>query len=196
MTARDQHPPQFDAAIHFTQKFRFQASAALVNAQISSATLLSMLCCVTTATTAAPLCTAVRIRRVSIWGPPAQDLTPVTVSIEFTQFNTAGQVGNRPRVYSDTSVGATRVAAVSAKPEKNSAADMWQLRSQLTTGGASLLINGPVNSLVDIDLEYVVQNGETPPASVPTTGAVVGTVAVNEPDTGFLLKPVSYPLLP
>ena len=188
-------PPTFDAAITYRQRFRFKASAALVAEVISTTDLLNLLCLATTATTAAPITTAVRLLKVSIWGPPAADLVPVTVSIEY-RTNAATGLGNRPTVHSDISVGATRVASVSVPPAKNSAAAMWQMRQNNTSVGAAFELNGPVNSIVDFEVECVLQNNEVPPTAIVTAGATVGTLYVRPPGTNQFLVPVSYPELP
>ncbi len=187
----------FDAAVATTHRFRFQANAPLVNTVIGSANLLGLLKMAATTTTAYALFNAVRIKKVSVWAPPASDLVPVTGSLEYSIGTGAGNIGNRPRVYSDTSVGSTRVAAVAAAPDKNSAAAMWQLRSSsLTTNGAVFTLNGPLNTIVDVELDVVIQNGETPAGATGTTAATVGQIYADYLDNGALLVPLSWPVLP
>jgi len=192
-----QHPPVFDAALSSKHRFRFQASAPLVNTIIGTANLLGLLKMAVTATSAQSLLTAVRIKRVAIWGPPAADLVPVTTSIEYSVGTGAANIGNRPRVFSDTSVGSTRVAAVSISPDPQSAASMWQLRqTTATTNGAVFILNGPANSIVDVDMDVVIQNGETASAAAVTVGATVGVIYADALDNGGLLVPLSWPVLP
>lgn len=186
-----------DAAVATTHRFRFQSNAALTNVVIGSSNLLGLLKMAATSTTAYALFNAVRIKRVSVWAPPASDLVPVTASLEYSIGTGAGNIGNRPRVYSDTSVGSTRVAAVSAAPDKQSAAAMWQLRSSsLTTNGAVFTLNGPLNTIVDVELDAVLQNGETAPGATGATGATAGLIYADYLDNGGLLTPLSWPVLP
>lgn len=185
------HPPQIDTAICLRgHKFRFKASAALVNVQMQTSDFLQLLAVANTTTTASSLISAFRIRRVSIWGPPAADLIPVTVSLEYNQTSSAGSVGQRPRLFLDTSVGATEVACVSAKPPPQSAASMWQLYSTQASSGGAFILNGPVNSVVDVQMDFILQNGETVIANLATTAATVGRVY-----GGYLDGPPSTSLL-
>ncbi len=185
-----------DAAILSTHKFRFQANAPLVDLNVGSADLIDMLATALTATTAASLINALRLKRVSIWAPPAQDLVPVTCSVEFTN-NAASGLGQRPRVFSDTSVGATRVASVSVAPPPGSGAAMWQNRfgtGTSVTSGLNIILNGPENSIVDFDLELVLQNNDAFNNAIVTTGAFPGRLYCRSIDTALI--PVSFPQLP
>lgn len=191
------HPPVFDSAVCTKHRFRFQASAPLVETVIGSANLLGLLKMAASATTAYALFNGVRIRRVTLWGPPAADLVPVTVSLQYSVGTNASNIGNRPRQFSDTSVGATRIASVSAKPDPQSAASMWQLRSSTTiSNGAVFVLNGPINTIVDVELDLVLQNGETAATATTTTGATAGIVYADSLDNGTLLVPLSWPVLP
>lgn len=191
----------FDAAVIFGHRFRYQASGAVTDVIITSGNLVNALVMALTATTTAPIASAVKIKRVSLWGPPSSTLTPVTVSLEFVStVVAAASVGTRPTLISDTSVGATRVAFVSAKPAKQSSAAMWQVfgQSGVNTSGAAFRLNGPTGMIVDIEIVLVVQNGESPQTGPTTTGATPG--AVYSPKLDFtgagLLVPTSYRALP
>jgi hypothetical protein len=169
----------------------------LVNTTIGTGNLLGQLKMAATATSAYAMYSGCRIRRVSIWGPPAADLVPVIVSVEYSVGTTAANIGNRPRVISDTSVGATRIASVSVKPDPHSAAAMWQLRSTTpATNGALFILNGPLNAIVDVELDLVLQNGESAATAATTTGATPGVLYADNLDTGGLLVPISWPVLP
>ncbi len=185
--------------MQFKQKFRFQSSTAMINEQITTASLLTLLQMATTTTTGQSLVSAVKLRRVSVWGPPAADLIPVTASIEYSVGTNAGNIGSRPQIHSDTSVGSTRVASVSIAPERNSAAAMWQNRNQNTTGttGAFFILNGPVNSIVDVDVDMVLLNGEVPSGAASTTGATVGVIYCRPLDgASGTIAPLNWPVFP
>jgi hypothetical protein len=188
-------PPQFDAAILCSHRFRFIADEPLVDKLITASNLQQLLvaCINPTTTTAIPLVSAYKIRRVHIWGPPAADLTPVTVSIEFVQGT--GNTGARPSVYSDISVGATRNAHVSAAPPLKSATSQWQNVQQtggMPSTGAQFILNGPQSSIVDVELSFVLANGETPTPLFPTTGTVLGVACLSLDGIAGSLIPVSY----
>jgi hypothetical protein len=190
-------PPKYDATVICHQKFRFQASAAMVNEVIGTTNLLSLLQMAVSTTSGQALFTGVRLRRVSVWGPPAADLVPVTVSVEYASGSSGFGIGNRPQIHADTSVGATRVAAVSAAPDKDSAADMWQNRtSSAISNGAVFILNGPINSIVDVDLDLVLQNGETASGASTSSGLTVGLVYCRPLDgVGGTIAPLNWPVL-
>jgi len=74
---------------------------------------------------------------------------------------------------------------------------MWQLRqTTATTNGAVFILNGPANSIVDVDMDVVIQNGETASAAAVTVGATVGVIYADALDNGGLLVPLSWPVLP
>lgn len=169
----------------------------MVNETITTGSLLNLLQMATSATTGQALIAALKIRRVSVWGPPAADLVPVTCSLEFNVANIAANIGTRPQIHSDTSVGATRVASVSASPDPRTAAGMWQGRNQTTSAsvGAYFILNGPANSIVDVDLEMVLINGEVPATAATGAGATVGVIYCRPLDgPGGTITPLNWPV--
>ncbi len=133
-----------------------------------------------------------------MWGPPAASLDPVTVSVEVINNTANGGFGTRRLVKSDTSVGATRVAHVHFKPLKSTPAACWQnvMAGTSTTNGVALTLNGPDNTIVDLVLNCVLQNGETPFTAITTTGMTAGVLYGAQLDgaPAGLLEPVG--LLP
>jgi hypothetical protein len=172
------NPPEFDSTIISHHRFRGKFASALASPTLITGTeLLQSVLVALTATTTSAIYTAYRIRRVQMWGPPAADLVPVTVTLEFAPSIGGGAVGQRPRTYSDTSVGATEVAVVDQKPSPNSAAAMWQsnLGSGLTAGGA-LSVSGPANTVIDVVMDLVLQNGDPVLAGPAAVGATAGRI--------------------
>lgn len=178
----------------FTLKklLRFQANAAFSAQTITYVNLLDLLCVATDATTLKRLCVAVRLKRVAIWGPPASSLVPVTVSIEYAA--SAGPIGGSTQLRSDTSMGATEPAYVTFVPPASTSMSMWQGASAT---GAAMIINGPVNSIIDVEMELVLQNGEAAVSCVTAaSGATAGTVYCRGLDAlasaSTVFPPVSY----
>jgi hypothetical protein len=158
----------------------------VTNLQIVSATLISRLAVALTATTSASIISAFRIRSVEIWGPPAADLVPVTVSCEFLNPLAQSGFGTRRFVHTDTSVGATRVAHVLAKPLPGTPCAAWQnvVTSASTTNGAAFILNMPLNGILDIKLDLVLLNNDPPPTGPTGTAMVPGTLVYNSLDGG------------
>jgi len=191
-TLRVPHPPSFQSTFQVAKVLRFIASAALVNVDISFVDLLDLVVMATSATAGYQLFSAFKLGKVSIWGPMAAALTPVTASIEYSPIGTAG-IGGPQRIWSDTSMGATEAAYVSKAPPKESAQSKWQTDN---AGTAFFRLNGPIGSIVDLAITYVMQNGQTPQvASTVLAGATVGQIYVRALDSNgaTLLTPVSYP---
>jgi len=151
-------PMPFGTAIHFTKKFRFtNGSGSAGTFNISPCKLCALVCtCTVNSTQATQFFDAVRLISVEIWalgvdGSP----TPSTVSVIFNG-NAAGLLGNDIS-YSDTSIGATRVAHVKASPPTQSQTAQWQ--SGVTNSpGSNLLfsIAIPDFAVVDITAEFSV----------------------------------------
>lgn len=172
------NPPEFDATIVSHHRFRGKFASALTTPTVITGTeLLRSVLVALTATTTSAIYTAYRIRRCQLWGPPASDLVPVTVTLEFAPTIGGGAVGQRPRTFSDTSVGATEVAVIDQKPPPMSAAAMWQsnLGAGLTDGGG-ISVTGPANTIIDIVLDLVLQNGDPVLAGPTAVGATAGRI--------------------
>ncbi len=185
---KNRNPPSLNSTITVKHVFRFQATAALSGLTVSQTSLLNLLNVATAATTSTRLFSALRIDKVRIWGPMASDLVPVTVSIEYPIV--AQAFSNAPKLFSDTSMGSGIAAYVEAKPPAGSLASAWLSG----IGGLTLIqLNGPDNSVVDLHVTMVLQNGETPVAGNTLSGATAGEVTAGRLDgSGGLLVPVSY----
>lgn len=179
-------PPKFQATPTLSHKFRFQATAAVTNVTISTADLMSILLVATSTTTTTSLISAFRVKKVSIWGPPAQNLDPVTVSIEYANVLANSGFGQKRHLHSDTSVGATRPAYVGAVPPPGTPAGSWQnvTAAAQTTNGADFILNGPDNMIVDVDLDLSLQNGEAPFTGPVGVGLTLGVIYGNSLDGG------------
>jgi len=189
------HPGQFQAAFVVTKTMRFQASSALTaaNATITTTNLLDMLCMAVSAVAADRLFVSFKLNSVTLWGPMASNLVPVTTSIEYHTDATAS-VGSPNRLKSDTSIGSTTCAYTTFRPPRLSLASFWQGESATN---ALFTLTGPVNTIVDINITFVLQNGE-PPVAVANAlvGATVGIIYCRGLDglaaAGTVLPPVSY----
>jgi len=151
-------PMPFNTALHCIKKFRFQAGAGTAGTyQFSPCKLCSLISlCTVNSTQATQYFDAVRLISVEICaGLDTSAGVPTTVSIIFNG-NVAGILGTDIS-FSDTSIGATRVAHVKASPPKSSQASQWQ--SGVTNGpGNNLLftIAIPEYAVIDVTVELSV----------------------------------------
>lgn len=195
------HPGQFMSSFYVAKTFRFEFNAAgtasVSNGSPTSPGPANCLVMGTSSTTIASLFQAFKIRRIRVWGPPAQNLVPVTVSLTWgggtTGFATSGQP---QRTISDTSTGATRVAFVDSKPPRNSPASFWQ---RPTTANQFVLfeITAPINTIVDVHM--VLQqdmNADATPSTNNITGpATVGDVYGYFIESADLMTPVGVKVI-
>jgi len=152
-------PLPFTTALHVTKKFRFSGAANTAGLyQISPCKLCALIStCTVTSTQATQFFDAVRLISVEIWAGQDTGLSnqPTTVSVIFNG-NTAGILATDAS-FSDTSIGATRVAHVKASPPTQSQAAQWQ--SGVTNGpGNNLLFSIfiPEFSVIDITVDLTV----------------------------------------
>jgi len=186
-------PPPFTATFVTRKKLRFIASSA-GSVSVGTFDLFDLVCTATAANAAYQMMSGVRIKRVQIWGPMAANLVPVTVSCEWSP-NATLLIGQPSRIMSDTSMGAMRAAYVSTKPPTGSLASMWQSYNGGAGSAVLFKLAFPANSVVDVDFEFVLQNGETPTSvTAAVAAATVGAVYVRALDSNgsVLLIPVSY----
>jgi len=186
-------PPPYQSSIQVAQTFRFQATSAFSGLSISLTALFSILNVATSATTATQLFQSLKFKKIRMWGPPAQALTPVTVSVEFPGNGAGAGLSGPLRVWSDTSIGSTECAFVERKPAPGSYQSLWQSPVNIPF----MIISGPTGTIVDIHVVGVLLlNGGVNAVSAPaaaTTGQVYlrgldGLVAATT-----VLPPVSYP---
>lgn len=188
-------PPPFNATVVTHKRLRFEASSASPagGTLISGEDLFDLFCMATSAIAAYQLYSAIRVRNIHIWGPMPASLAPVTCSIEY--LSTGSFLGQPAKIRSDTSMGSTKAAYVTYKPPAKSLLENW-VPAQTGTPLISLVF--PANSVIDIELDLVLQNGESPVAvGAAVAGATVGKIYVRALDSNGsgLLPPVSYPTI-
>jgi len=188
-------PPPFMAALVTRKRLRFEASSAspTTGTLLTSEDLFDLIVMATSATSAYQIMTGVRVRKIHVWGLMTASLTPVTVAIEY--LSTGSFLGQPSKIKSDTSMGATRAAYVSFAPPPKSLLENW-----VPANSAANLISltFPANSIVDVEFDFVVQNGEAPQAvGAAVLGATVGKIYCRALDSNgsALLVPVQYPAI-
>lgn len=132
------------------------------------------------ATSGLRIFSAVKIRKIEIWGPPGDGGSASTVS--FTWYNEAsGQdVGAPSQVLTDTSVSPNDVPHLCVEPPKNSSAAMWLSTTANTDTLCAMIL--PFGSVVDIHLVGTIAEGAvgggTPQNAVTRTvaGATAGVM--------------------
>jgi len=194
--------PPVSSNFIITQTQRFQ-STQQISVFIEAANLFGLLgavCIQSGSTTLAniySIYSAVRIRKIEMWAPPANTNIPVSVGCEFvTRTETFGSSG---LLRMNTSVGSNAGHLV-RRPPKNSLSDMWICDA---TSDVIVELYGPTNTIVDITYSAVTQDDTQGPTVVATGGTFAGfasngRLVVSPLDgytsgfTGGLLQPVLY----
>lgn len=172
-------PPEFVPTLSFGHKFRFRGSYAFTNVSITRSRLLNLYSVATTTTNQFRLLTAVKIRRVSMWGQPvALGSANTRISIEWAGFNSPSTI------HSDTASG-VRASFISSNPPPDSSAAWWSI-SGSNEGEDLFKLTGPTGTVIDLDLELRFADNEAAVAAENGTAAAasVGRVYWNYLD-GF-----------
>lgn len=198
-------PPQFEPTFTVGHRLRYIANSAMSDLIVNTNTLMNQVVVALTTTTTGNLFTAFKLKAVYMWAGSTATM-PVTISVEFFGSEAASSpFGVKPKVFSDTSVGQMRNAFLKAKPDPKSSAANWQIvntqgSATSDTSGAGLILNGPIGTIIDITITYVLQNSETPFGGPGATGPLtVGQIYMSQLDRGAgtqNVQPVGYLSLP
>ncbi len=184
------HPQPFQPSFVLKKKIRFKAVAA-ATPTITYNDLLDLWCVAATATSAYRLATAVRIRKIELWGPMASDLVPVTVSVDWSGSTTAGAYGKSNKV-SDTSMGSSEPAHLVTRPPPQSQSSQW---IQTTSAINMCSLAFPAGTVIDLSYDLVVRDDGTAQAvQSAVAGATVGVNYIRALDSTSAtnIVPVSY----
>ena len=186
-SARRQETAKSQIPIHrpvpvISKAFRFRVDTADASGSAYTySQILDLYAMAISATAAYRLCTAVRLRKCEIWACPFSAASapqlPVVLQIEFPQ-QVGGSLGGRPQIESSVSLTPLQLAHVSAVPASGTLQSMWQYGSSQP----AFVLTCPQGSVVDLHLEFVMQNGETPVAVTPAlSGLTTGSVIIVNP---------------
>jgi hypothetical protein len=164
------HPPPIqDYQVRHSTVQRFVSNAA-ASVNITFQNLLDTILMVLTATTAADVFYAVKVRRVEVWFTPVIG-NAQSVTVQFASA-VAGFVGDQ-KLHTDTSMG-IEPAHVSAKPSSKSLASEYQVSS---ANSAFTLTVPAAGAVVDVHLSYVGSFGEVVAAQNAVTAGTAGELA-------------------
>lgn len=180
-------PAQFESNVRFGHKYRFVSTSAFPT-NITARDLIQS-CGVVAATSVLgySIATAVRIKRVELWAPPASLGAAATVSL----FWLSQQTSNYSELeVSDTTMSTATPAHLTSSPPLLSLASFWQTDS--TTNLCTLTV--PVGGVIDIWLEMVLGDGlvTIQPSPLVLVGATAGALYYEPLDgRGGVYTPVS-----
>jgi len=154
-------PCQFSKIVPYVTRYTMGSDAA---AGVTVADLLDSFFVGSTSTVGYRVFSAVKIKKVEIWGPAYTSAAPLTVN--FTWYNnSAGQEVGAPGVnVTDTSIAFNDNAHICTVPPKNSLAAMWL--SAATNSDPIFALYAPQFSVIDIHMVGVIAEG-TPNGGSP-----------------------------
>jgi len=146
--------PMRDLAVRTGHTFRFQNTAGTTNVQIQVKDLLGMMATATAATTLTALFCAIKIKRITI-RTPAAAAAFAAPTVQWNGLNYEAPAYNNKVILS--SAGEARLIS---RPPRNSDPSFWISQA---TGATTvvMIITAPVNSITDLDVTFIIQNGTT-----------------------------------
>lgn len=186
-------PPTYDTAISIRHKFRF-ITTTTGTSTITSANIMGLLFMVPpSGSTLYSIISAFRVRKVSMWAPAG---SIGDMDIEF-QNVTSGAVGAKPVNLSSAAFSTSQPNKIMKRPTPESTASTWQNVTAINTvtTGISLLLKYFDETIIDLDLDLVLQNAD-PTFATTVAGSpslVMGKLYQNALDTNAgLIRPVGY----
>jgi len=181
------HPPQIKTNVIFKHTYRFTCTTAYATG-ITTLDVLYAMGCVgrTVNATVANLFQSARIRRMTVLSAVASQGSTATCTINWTGYNNAPNFE-----VSDTTTSTAVPARISTVPPNDSLAKFW-FASNLNQ--LLLTLYCPIGSIIDLDVEGILQDGDTSINLAVATAAigVVYYLALDFPSTGgHTLPPVA-----
>ncbi len=181
-------PPQLQSSIQVDKVIRFRATVGGAST-ITVSDLLDLICMATGSTAAFRVMQSVKLRAIRMWAPPG------TGTISIQDLGSATGLAGPSRIVEDVALGNARPAHVEWRPARQSLQAMWQQGAQDLLEINYTVGTGGNETILDVHLSYIMQDGESPAAVGATvTGATTGQVYVRALDSlsSGNLVPVSY----
>jgi hypothetical protein len=183
-------PPQLSTSFTVAQTIRYLTASNVGIINITRAQLVNTLVTASSATVAASQLSAIRVKRVRIWGPTAA--VGGSASVVFTWLS----AWSPAKVIQDMGIGADRGARIDTKPPPKSLAGEWSMAGTNSTEEVFQLVC-PAGTVLEIEYVMRLQNveyGPALPAAVTVAGATAGYLYVTPLD--FTAQGASATLLP
>jgi hypothetical protein len=171
-TSTAMSPPSLNTNIINRHRFRYTTISTANNYPIVVGDLL-LACggiCTVTLTTVTAIAGSVKVRAVEVWSHVSTTNAPVTCSIEWAS-TTASAASTRE--VSDTSMS-LMPAHIRARPPPASTPSFWHNASVPTQ--ELFYLTCPANSVIDVTLDFILQDDTVPAVQATTTAATLGVM--------------------
>jgi len=166
-------PEAFQATISGSHTFRFQSDTESAQS-LSRGNLLNLVRVAISSTSAARIFSGVRLNWIKIYAFSGTELTNLnTASVEWTSTN------GPSKVVSDTG-NPMHPAYLHTSPPKDSLSAFWSLTGN-NESDVLAIINKPLAAITDINISYILQNGEAPSSASSFSGLSAGSVGIDGP---------------
>jgi hypothetical protein len=147
--------PQMSPRVRVTKKFRIAAMADQNGVGYTVNQLLGLCGCIaTSATTASPIASAVKIESVELWGAPSTNAVASRVSLTWNAYGETGL----PSEVSDTTLTTARPAHVRASPPAQSLASFWHVEPVVSQNLFTYYL--PQGGIMDIVVSFQLKDVE------------------------------------
>jgi hypothetical protein len=181
----------FNSTVRWKHQYRFMASGALTGFAITRGFLLNLISVGQLAgigpNSLSRVSSGVKLNRIEMRSPTGgTDVAVTTMALEWLS-----SLGPTSEV-SDTGT-ALHPPFISTSPPRQSLAGFWSLTGSVESEQLFLL-TVPTGCVIDVWLDHIMQDGESPVTQVPTASPINGAVYCLALDgiTSNVLKPVSY----
>lgn len=164
-------PTQFDATIKATHTFRMRNIGGSTNQQLTRGNLLNLIRVATSTTQAARIISGIKINWIKLYSFEA--VASTIISLEWTSFN-------GPSVVKSSEGNAFHPAHVSTSPPALSRAALWSITGTDETEVLAI-IAGTGAMTTDINVSFILQNGESPSIASSFSGLSIGSVGLDTP---------------
>ncbi len=177
-------PPVFKSEIIMTRKMRFRATAAVSEVSLQYRDLASGVVGIVavTTTTSGILARAIKLKRVDTWFNAATAGTPVEGVIDWNSLPGTAFVAGPGSSVSKYSTSTAEYTHLKSSPPVGSSAALWRDASDTS---AAFTITLPAGGILDITLDYVVNDSNAVVSGASISGATIGTWYHKQPDTNL-----------
>jgi len=152
--------PPYSPSISLTKRFRFaEALGEPFDSAITVPDLLQLLSIQAgtpgTNNYLVSLLSSIRVLKTTVYGPPGQNLEPVTVTVEYVA--PTNSFGGRSKIHSGISMGSLG-CSVTAVPDPFTFAGMWL--NDPDENDVVMNLSGPPGGIIDLTVEFTLQDNQ------------------------------------
>jgi hypothetical protein len=180
------HPTTWKSEVIITRKCRFRASAAVAEIALQYIDLAGAVAGIIglTSTTSVEVARAIRIKKFEIFFNATTAGTVVEGVIDWNSGFNAGTAYAPGSSMSEYSTSTAEYSHISSRPPPDSQQDLWHSALDTT---AAVTITLPAGGVLDITLDYVINDSNAAVTGPAVTGATVALIYHKQPDANLVV---------